>query len=939
MEGNPMTNVFSARAVQLALVGAIVVLAGIVHPTPAAAYNVCHDPGAPCVHEDMAKYAQEIYLHSHRQSPDLGGGIRGHLEELRSGAGHEDVFDHVFGHEIEPFFEDAFVTITHFWDADRGPDDRVEIIGGLVDYPNAWQKARSLWSMALGAYADGHEDKAYELLGHVAHLIGDMTVPTHAHDDTHVDFHDDDPYEEWMSGDGEGARAVPPMFPAELDELKELGPLPIPADQPDKLEWLMYTTSQVADFFPSMDVEGDLVDPKGWARAELDALDRLVTSPRTIADLEDNDDGNDDDGGDLSVIREHSYLRGIRAIAALYDLFETTVSRRVNLVVVFDRLEEDEDHDLGPPPDGHPDYWTQAWIGGRWAQNRGDRVRNDNDLVDPDFVFAQPVDVTGHTSVELGVMDWDGWVGNPFRLEELVDQDDRSDIDPDGEDDDETLNLDVDLAKCLRREPGAITGDIGGRCGDQLITGGDDDSEATKVYFRVVMSKSPPIADAGGPYATDEGTDVRLDGGGSSDPDNDIEHYRWDLDKDGECDDAFGKTPLFDRVGHDELTTVRLCVTDKAGLTAEDTAVVTVKNVAPTVGTITANSPRGENAAVSISGAITDPGWEDPLHATIDFGDGSGQRALAGIQEHLRPDGSLTYDLSHAYGDDGTFTIKVCAADDDVSNICTTAQVTVDNVDPTATIGKDAATDINGTSVIIGHAGEAVAFDGRSTDPGSDDLTLVWNWGDGDPAVDASTEYLVNPPFADPDPSPSVQPRDVTETRSFAFGQACLYDVVFSSLDDDSGSASDTVKVLITGNGDDGKTTGYWARQYRQESRVDFDDATLTCYLEIAAFASRVFNEVRDASTFEAAQAVLFSQIKPVTKRDLLDRNLLAAWLNFANGAVAWHEQVDTNGNGTPDTLFAAAMRTAESVRRDPNASPAQIDAQRAIVQSVNDTI
>lgn len=450
----------------------------------------------------------------------------------------------------------------------------------------------------------------------------------------------------------------------------------------------------------------------------------------------------------------------------------------------------------------------------------------------------------------------------------------------------------------------------------------------------------PPSADAGGPYTTPEGTDATLDGSASSDPDTgDSLTYAWDLDDDGAFDDATGTSPAFTNVGRDGSFTVRLRVTDTAGATDTDAATVTVTNVTPTVGAIATSSPQDENAAVSISGQITDPGWEDPLSATIDFGDGGATQALAGIEEHVRPDRSIAYDLTHTYGDDGTFTIEVCGADDDVSNVCTTTLVTVSNVDPTATIGTGDATEIDGTPVVLAHAGETVDFDGRSTDPGSDDLTLRWSWDDGDPAIDESTTYLVNPPFTDLDPSPSVQPRDVTDEKSNAFAQACAYDVVFSALDDDAGSASDTIKVLIAGNADDGRPTGYWAQQYRQRGGVDFDQATLSCYLEIAAYLSKVFDEARDASTFPKAQAVLFDQGKPVSKLDQLDRDLLTAWLNFANGAVAWNEQVDTDGNGTADTPFHEAMEQAESVRLDASATPAQIDAQRAVVQSINDTI
>ena len=76
---------------------------------------------------------------------------------------------------------------------------------------------------------------------------------------------------------------------------------------------------------------------------------------------------------------------------------------------------------------------------------------------------------------------------------------------------------------------------------------------------------------------------------------------------------------------------------------------------------------------MSISGSITDPGWEDPLSATIDFGDGAGPQALAAParwRSTCVPTASICYDIVHVYGDDGTFKVKVCGADDDVSGIC-----------------------------------------------------------------------------------------------------------------------------------------------------------------------------------------------------------------------------------------------------------------------------
>jgi len=64
----------------------------------------------------------------------------------------------------------------------------------------------------------------------------------------------------------------------------------------------------------------------------------------------------------------------------------------------------------------------------------------------------------------------------------------------------------------------------------------------------------------------------------------------------------------------------------------------------------------------------------------------------------------------------------------------------------------------------------------------------------------------------------------------------------------------------------------------------------------------------------------------------LLDRQLLAVWLNFANGVIDFDEQVDTDGNGTPDTPLNTAVATAEAVRLDPTATKAQLLAQKDIL-------
>jgi hypothetical protein len=88
----------------------------------------------------------------------------------------------------------------------------------------------------------------------------------------------------------------------------------------------------------------------------------------------------------------------------------------------------------------------------------------------------------------------------------------------------------------------------------------------------------PPIADAGGPYTAYSGETITLDGSGSSDPDGNPLTYKWDLDNDGQYDDATGVTISISFINVGSFT-VGLQVTDTGGLSDTDTAEVLVKPV------------------------------------------------------------------------------------------------------------------------------------------------------------------------------------------------------------------------------------------------------------------------------------------------------------------------------------------------------------------------
>lgn len=97
-------------------------------------------------------------------------------------------------------------------------------------------------------------------------------------------------------------------------------------------------------------------------------------------------------------------------------------------------------------------------------------------------------------------------------------------------------------------------------------TGAEGTSEFS---LAVEITNTPPVASAGGPYFVVRGGSVQLDASASFDSDQSSSTltYEWDLDSDGQFDDATGILPAFSAEGIDALGTVTIAVrvTDDAG--------------------------------------------------------------------------------------------------------------------------------------------------------------------------------------------------------------------------------------------------------------------------------------------------------------------------------------------------------------------------------------
>jgi hypothetical protein len=444
-----------------------------------------------------------------------------------------------------------------------------------------------------------------------------------------------------------------------------------------------------------------------------------------------------------------------------------------------------------------------------------------------------------------------------------------------------------------------------------------------------------------GPYTTTEGVAVPMSaaaaGAGLT--------FDWDLDDDGVFDDASGDSATFTAVGQDGVYPVAVRVTTPTDASTVATTTVTVLNAAPQVviapdqTTVT-----DEGDEITVVATFLDPGWLDTHEATVDLGTGDGPQPATVEVTDVQPwtddpaaavgvSGTVT--ASFTYGDDSLpagFAVRVTVDDGDDIGSADLALV-VDNVAPEVTLGTTGSVELAGGPAFVLPSGRPLDLTARITDPGSDDLHLTWDWGDGS---STSVTSLVDPPNLDPLPSPSLDPRDLTDIRTHTWSDACLYTVTVTATDDDGGQGDDEAVVLVLGDGTQVRSAGYWWNQYRPAGGgKSFSPATLQCYLDIVGFASGVFDEARDASTAAAAGEILRTDASS-SATDNLDRQLLALWLNVADGSVALGDLVDTDGRKGVDTPLVEVLERAETVRLDASATRRQLLDQATVLERIN---
>jgi len=93
---------------------------------------------------------------------------------------------------------------------------------------------------------------------------------------------------------------------------------------------------------------------------------------------------------------------------------------------------------------------------------------------------------------------------------------------------------------------------------------------------------------------------------------------------------------------------------------------------------------------------------------------------------------------------------------------------------------------------------QTMHFTATATDPGSDDLTFTWDWGDGTPAT--ATTHFNDGAGPDPPYSPGgTYPFTATDSQTHAYSSAGAYTVTLKVSDDDGGTSEMTFDIIIGG--------------------------------------------------------------------------------------------------------------------------------------------
>lgn len=383
--------------------------------------------------------------------------------------------------------------------------------------------------------------------------------------------------------------------------------------------------------------------------------------------------------------------------------------------------------------------------------------------------------------------------------------------------------------------------------------------------------------------------------------------------------------------GDNGVYTVTLTVTDNNGGVGSDTLQVTVNNVPPIVSATGDSINEGETA--TISATFSDPGWLDTHAAEIDWGDGI-KESVPVTEENLEPDATGSLTASHTYGDNGIYTITIRVIDDNGGIGEATTRVEVANLAPDLTLDISEAISYPGGKAFTGRKGAEQEHQTSAIDPGSDDLIFNWNFG-------VSHIYYNNGQGLDPYPSPGgIFPFTVKDIATAIFNFPGLYTLSVGVADDDGGVDSGEFPKIVTDDYICTRSQGFWKHQFGK-GKPQINSETLKAYLDIVNFASAVFSEIVPANTLEEAVIVFQGEDNNNNDNDKSEirekaqAQLLAAWLNYAGGAVAWTELIEIKDEKVYKP-FSQIIQEVEAILLNPEATHQELEYAKDLAEAIN---
>ncbi|UCB58099.1 MAG: PKD domain-containing protein [Thermoplasmatales archaeon] len=255
-----------------------------------------------------------------------------------------------------------------------------------------------------------------------------------------------------------------------------------------------------------------------------------------------------------------------------------------------------------------------------------------------------------------------------------------------------------------------------------------DDDGSTDTDDTTVEINNPPVADADGPYTGQTRELIQLDGTGSYDSNGVIVSYEWDIDNDGEYDDAIGEKPTYTWF-LPGIYTISLRVTDNDGLTDTDITSAYIKRPdAPHVKLIYPTGGETLKDIVTIKWSAHDVEDGDNLPIYFYLSDSNGDSWSPFDGNPYENTGEYNWDTTLL--PDGEYLLMVVAQDSNMNVGHETSDPFEIKNNEEPPVNNQPNKPNKPLGPIEGKTGEEYTYTTSTTDPDGDQVYYKWSWDD-----------------------------------------------------------------------------------------------------------------------------------------------------------------------------------------------------------------